>query len=244
MRSMMILPLLLAGCMAPVDMEVTAPAPVAPIEYHIDPPAGGPIVVAVYGYADLTGQRAGTTLSSAVSQGADNYLIDALKGFSHGEWFRVVERKSIDNIVRERQIIRSSRITVDPEAEELPPMMYAGIIVEGGVIGYDSNVTSGGDGGRVFGVGVSQKFTRHIVTVSLRTISVASSEVLNSVIVEKEILSYSENATVMKFFDFDTETIEIETGSNTNEAPSYALQATISKAVYELVRDGQNRGLW
>ena len=166
-----------------------------------------------------------------------------MKNFSKGKWFKVVERKGIDNIVRERQIVKSSRESLDKK-DDLPPLLYAGIIIEGGIIGYDSNVKSGGDGARVFGVGTNTKYTTHIVTVSLRTVSVASSEVLNTIIVEKQILSYSENTTVMKFFDMDTKTLEIETGANTNEAPSYAVQRAIAKGVYELVLDGKKKGLW
>ena len=47
------------------------------------PPAGGPIPVAVYGFRDLTGQRKSqpmiASLSSAVTQGAENYLIKSLQ---------------------------------------------------------------------------------------------------------------------------------------------------------------------
>ena len=239
----LLLPLVLSACMSPSDKLTDAPIIVRPISYNVPAPAKGIVTVAVYGFSDLTGQRTGSTLSAAVTQGAENYLIDSLKNFSKGKWFRVVERKGIDNVVRERQIVKTSRESLDKK-DDLPPLLYAGIKIEGGIIGYDSNVKSGGDGARVFGVGTNTKYTTHIVTVSLRTVSVASSEVLNTIIVEKQILSYSENTTVMKFFDMDTKTLEIETGANTNEAPSYAVQRAIAKGVYELVLDGKKKGLW
>ena len=239
----LLLPLVLSACMSVSDKQIAAPIIVRPISYNVPAPAKGIVTVAVYGFSDLTGQRAGSTLSAAVTQGAENYLIDSLKNFSKGKWFKVVERKNIDNVVRERQIVKTSRESLDKK-DDLPPLLYAGIIIEGGIIGYDSNVKSGGDGARVFGVGTNTKYTTHIVTVSLRTVSVASSEVLNTIIVEKQILSYSENTTVMKFFDMDTKTLEIETGANTNEAPSYAVQRAIAKGVYELVLDGKKKGLW
>lgn len=240
-----VLPLVLAlsACVNAAAMKPEPPVVVKPISYNVSAPAGGKITVAVYGYNDLTGQRAGSTLSAAVTQGAENYLIDSLKTFSNGKWFRVVERKGIDNVVRERQIAKSARDTLNNK-DELPPLQYAGIIIEGGIIGYDSNVSSGGDGARILGVGTSTKYTTHVVTVSLRTVSVASSEVLNTIIIEKQILSYSENTTVTKFFDMDTKTLELETGTNTNEAPSYAVQKAIAKGVYELVIDGKKKGLW
>ena len=239
----LILPLALSACMSVSDKQIAAPIIVRPISYNVPAPAKGAVTVAVYGFSDLTGQRSGSTLSAAVTQGAENYLIDSLKNFSKGKWFRVVERKGIDNVVRERQIAKASRDNLESK-QDLPPLMYAGIIIEGGIVGYDTNVKSGGDGARVFGVGTKASYTTHIVTVSLRTVSVASSEVLNTIIVEKQILSYSENTTVMKFFDMDTKTLEIETGINTNEAPSYAVRRAISKGVYELVLDGKKKGLW
>ena len=58
------------------------------------PPAGQQIVVAVYEFPDKTGQRKqkGNTamFSTAVSQGGETMLIDALKNAGKGKWFRVV----------------------------------------------------------------------------------------------------------------------------------------------------------
>ena len=69
-------------------------------------------IVAVYNFADYTGQRrmdGVASFSTAVTQGGTELLIDALKTAGGGTWFRVVERAGIDNLVRERQIIRSTR---------------------------------------------------------------------------------------------------------------------------------------
>ena len=242
-----LLPILLLGaCTTTESFQTTAPEVVEPISYTLPAPRRGRVVVAVYGYNDLTGQRAGTTLSTAVTQGAENFLIDALKEFSDGKWYRVVERKGIDNIVRERQIIRSARQTVQPDVKDtdLPAMLYAGIIIEGGIVGYDVNTTSGGSGARIFGIGVTQQYTKHTVTVSLRAVSVATTEVLTTIIVEKEVLAYGDNVTIMKFFDQDTKTLELETGTNINEAPSFAVKAAIEKAVYELSLKGHEKGFW
>ena len=52
------------------------------------------ITVAVYDFNDLTGQRKPSTkfsqLSMAVSQGADVWVIQALKETGDGSWFRAV----------------------------------------------------------------------------------------------------------------------------------------------------------
>jgi curli production assembly/transport component CsgG len=242
----LILLILLSACATTESLQTTAPEVVQPTSYVLPPPERGRVIVAVYGYNDLTGQRAGTTLSTAVTQGAENFLIDALKEFSNGTWYRVVERKGIDNIVRERQIIRSARETVEPgiKDSDLPVMLYAGIIIEGGIVGYDVNTTSGGIGARIFGLGASKEYSRHTVTIALRAVSVATTEVVSTIIVEKEVLAYGDNMTVMKFFDQDTQTLELETGTNTNEASSFAIKTAIEKAVYELTLKGKKQGLW
>ena len=55
------------------------------------------ITIAVYRFTDQTGQRKPSTkfsqLSTAVTQGASIFVIDALKKVSGGDWFQVVERE-------------------------------------------------------------------------------------------------------------------------------------------------------
>ena len=237
----------LASCTTQDNLEINQPQIVEKIEYTNNPPENGRIVVGVYSYDDLTGQRKpsdNSTLSTAVTQGAENFLIDGLKEYSNGGWFRVVERKNIDNIIRERQIIRSTRETIDQELTDISPMLYAGILVEGGIIGYDSNVRSGGAGLRVFGAGVSEKYTSHKVTVALRVVSVATSEIIISVIIEKEVLSSTTNTNAIKFFDVQREVLEIEAGMKENEAPSRAVKIAINKAIHELVNKGIEENIW
>ena len=238
-----ILPLLLLAACSSATTPVSMPKVVEDIQYSSPPPKKGPIIVGVYSYTDMTGQRQGTGLSSAVTQGAENYLIDGLKDYSNGKWFRVLERKNIENIIKERQIIRSAMDEVNSDSE-LPSMLYAGMLVEGGIVGYDANTISGGDGVRVFGIGVSEKYTKHTVTVAIRAISVATSEVLVSILVEKEILSTTDNLTTTKFFDLDRKVIEIESGTTTNEASNYAVRSAVNKAVHELVLEGLSNKLW
>ena len=68
------------------------------------------ITIAVYNFPDMTGQRKPSTkfsqLSMAVSQGADTWVISALKAVGDGTWFKVVERKGLDSLVKERQLIK------------------------------------------------------------------------------------------------------------------------------------------
>lgn len=228
-----------------VDPENYLPITQEKSNYYSDPPTRGKVYAAVYSYADLTGQRAqGTqTLSTAVTQGGANYLISALSDYSDRSWFRVVERTSVDNILRERQIVRSTRQAATGDTK-LPAMLYAGVIFDGGIIGYDANVQTGGQGARIFGLGMAEKYSHHLVTVSLRVISVTTSEVLLTVITEKNIVSYGDNITGMRFFDLDREVLEIENGMNVNEASSYAVRKAIEKSVHDIVRQGIKRNVW
>ena len=65
------------------------------------------ITIAVYQFTDQTGQRKPnpnfSQLSTAVTQGPDVWVISALKAVSDGDWFKVVERKGLNNLVKERQ---------------------------------------------------------------------------------------------------------------------------------------------
>jgi len=242
MMKYLVIPLMVAGCVNTAAVQED-PELVTPTQsYEVPAPRSGKIVVGVYGFADMTGQRTGTTLSSAVTQGAENYLITGLKDFDNGEWFRVVDRKAIDNLIKERQIIKSANPSFTDA--DMPTMLYAGILIEGGIVGYDTNVVSGGDGVRIFGIGASGKYSKHVVTISLRAVSVATTEVLASVLVQKTIVSKSENTTVVAFFDQDTQTIEMESGSNYNEPSNYAVQSAIEKGIYELVIEGKRQKIW
>ena len=74
------------------------------------------ITIAVYNFTDQTGQRKPnpnfSQLSTAVTQGPDVWVISALKAVGNGDWFKVVERRGLDNLIKERQLIRSTRETI------------------------------------------------------------------------------------------------------------------------------------
>ena len=211
------------------------------------PPAEIMPIVAVYGCEDLTGQRKRrdslADFSTAVTQGCTELLIDALKTAGNGKWFRVVERHGIDNLVRERQIVRSTREEHD-ENKDLQPLLFAGVIIEGGIIGYDTNITSGGRGARALGIGQTTSYRRDVVTVSLRGISVLTGEILLNVQTKKTILSVGTGFDVFKFIDTDTNLIEIEDGVADNESVTVAVRSAIEASVVALIRQGDDRGFW
>jgi curli production assembly/transport component CsgG len=215
----------------------------------VSAPATGKISVAVYSFADKTGQRRPqanvASLSTAVTQGAETFLIQALQGVGKGKWFDVVERVGIDNLTKERTIIRQMREAYEgKDAKPLMPMQFAGIIFEGGIVGYDSTTTSGGAGMRVFGIGKQTQWSTDTVTVSLRAVSVNTGKVLAVVTVQKTILSTADSATALKFFDQGTKAFEAETGLTINEPGTYAVKAATEMAVVELIKEGVKKSIW
>jgi curli production assembly/transport component CsgG len=131
-----------------------------------------------------------------------------------------------------------------PNAKPLMPMQFAGMILEGGLVGYDTSTTSGGAGMRVFGIGKQTQWSTDTVTVSLRAVSVNTGKVLASVTVQKTILSTADSATAMKFFDQGTQAFEAEIGMTINEPGTYATKAAVELAVVELIKEGQRKGVW
>jgi curli production assembly/transport component CsgG len=243
--------LLLSGC-ANVHMMLAQEEPVTlkPRENLISRlPAldGPPITVAVYGFKDLTGQMKPSDrlalFSKAVTQGAEVYLIKSLQDSRN--WFRVVERVGLDNLVKERQLIRNQREVYEgKDAKPLKPLIVAGIIVEGGIIGYDSNIRSGGNGARFLGIGGSQQYRVDEVVISLRLISVNSGEVLLTNAISKTIYSTAHNVGVLRFVDQGTSSVELESGAALNEPTNYAIRIAIEQGVYNLIIEGEKKGLW
>ena len=208
---------------------------------------GPPMTVAVYGFRDLTGQNKPNDklalFSKAVTQGGEVFLIKSLQDSKN--YFRVVERVGLDNLIKERQLIRNQREVYEgKEAKPLKPLTVAGIILEGGIIGYDSNIRSGGNGARFLGIGGSQQYRVDEVTVSLRLISISSGEVLMTNAVTKTIYSTAHNVGVLRFVDAGTKALELENGAAINEPTTYAVRVAIEQAVYELITEGQKKGLW
>lgn len=213
------------------------------------PPLKQQPVVTVYSFQDLTGQRkpdANLSLfSSAVTQAPEVFLIRALRNAGGGNVFSVVERKGIDHILRERQLIRSARESFSGEGDTaLPPLVFAGLIIEGGVIGYDTSIRSGGIGARYLGIGASRRYIVDSVTVSMRLVSVATGEVLIDVVSTKTILAVGLSQDVFRFVDTGTRLVEVENGVVENESVSIATQKAIEVAVLELILRGERAGYW
>lgn len=217
--------------------------------FALTPPASAPITVAVYSFKDLTGQRKpSTTISSfstAVTQGAEAYLIRSLQEAGNRQWFTVVERVNLDNLLKERQMIKQSRDIYDgAKAVMLPPLTLAGVIIEGGIIDYNSNKLTGGTGARWLGIGAQTAYTQDVVVISLRLVSVQTGEILTTTTVEKNLLSTSDGVTALKFFNQGTQAFEYDSGRSFNEPINYALRSAIETGVVELIKNGERLKLW
>ena len=214
------------------------------------PPAAKKITVSVYQFSDQTGQMkpgAAVSYSRAVTQGGLAILKKALMDASEQSWFRVLERGGLQNLLQERKIIRSVRSDyTTPDGRKLSPLsplLYSGVLLEGGIISYESNVLTGGLGARYLGIGGSAKYSRDMVTVYLRAISVKSGEVLVNVNSSKTIYSQGLDGGIFKYVSFD-ELVEGEAGFTLNEPPQLAVRQAIEMSVYALIMEGHNRKLW
>jgi len=209
-----------------------------------------PIVVGVYKFRDQTGQykqvESGVSYSTAVTQGATTILIKALED---SKWFTPIERENVSNLLNERQIIRSTRLEEsqkngkENEVTPLAPLLFAGVILEGGIVSYDSNIITGGAGARYFGAGASTQYRQDRITVYLRAVSTSSGRILKTVYVSKTILSQAIDVNLFRFVKLKR-LLEIETGVSHNEPGQLAVKEAIEKAVESLIIEGLQDGIW
>lgn len=241
---------LLAGCSGTVNRVESKPAEAVITDKEFLttlPPLAGPMVAAVYEFQDKTGQRKPSerlaNISTAVTQGADEYVIKALREVGEGTWFKVVERVGLENLSRERQIIRQTRESVGDETQ-LAPLMFAGLIIEGAIVGYDSNTLTGGAGARYLGIGPSTQYREDVITVTMRCVSVQTGEILTSSAVTKTVVSTSSSLGVFKFIELGTEAVEFEIGNTQNESVNHAVRLAIEAAIVEMIKEGAENGIW
>jgi curli production assembly/transport component CsgG len=229
-------------------LDVPYQVPVSSELLNVKAPIVKPIV-AVYAtaFTDQTGQRKSNSsfalFSSAITQQPSALLIRTLKQTSDGKFFRVVERLGLDNLTKERQLIRSTREQMGEE-QVLLPLLFAGVLFEGAVVSYETNMNSGGVGARYLGIGSSKMYRTDAVTVSLRLVSTATGEILIESSRSKTIFSVGTSEDVFKFIEAGTELVEIELGRASNESSTIALQKAIESALLDIITVGYDRGYW
>lgn len=208
------------------------------------PEPKGKVAVGVYAMRDQTGQykpSPDSSFSTAVTQGATSILVKALR---ESGWFTPVERENLQNLLTERKIIRALENPQDKgNSVMLPPLMPATVLIEGGIVAYESNVRTGGAGARYLGVGVSTQYRVDQVTVHLRSIDIRSGQVLNSVSTTKTIYSHQLSTGVYRFVNFK-ELLELEAGYTRNEPVQLCVKEAIESAVVHLTVQGLKDRVW
>jgi len=256
MKKLLILTLAIvfSGCSAlshliPPDQELAVKVTASESfkELKALPKPKGKIPVAVYSFRDQTGQYKPqanvSSFSTAVTQGATSILMQAL---SDSDWFLPVEREGLQNILTERKIIRAAmqnEAKDGQKAKELPPLTTSKILIEGGIISYDSNVKTGGFGAEYFGIGTSELYREDLISVYMRAIDVRSGQVLVSVSTSKKVLSKEVRAGFFRYVSFKR-LAEAEGGYTTNEPMHLCVTQTIEKAITELIRKGLDKKIW
>ena len=244
--------LLLSGCASFQENGANKPPIVAPTPLtsklkSIPEIDGEPIFVGVNSFKDLTGARKSAdnyaSFSSAVTQGGEAWLIESL--LESNGWFKVLERGQLDTVMRERALVQQTREDfTDDDDTGLKPLLFAGLLIHGGIISYDTNEVSGGIGAAYLGIGAHEQHRKDVVTVSLRFVSTLTSEILLSSTVSKTIYSTSIGSDVFKFVNDALDPLEIEVGFAKNELVSVATRAAIDLAIIDLIEKGEKKKMW
>ena len=245
--------LTLAACSAstPANDPLTEPAelmPITPTGLTLEriPAPAQTIDVAVYGFPDLTGATEPSdefaTQSRAVTQGGAHLLVDVLSSAGAGKWFNVSERTGLDNLLQERQIIEATAANFG-RPNTLPPLRFAGVIIEGAIVGYDSSETTGGAGARYLGIGGFGEYRKDIVTIALRAVSVSNGKVMTSVTTTKTVYSVLVSGGLFRFVAVD-EILEAEWGYSRNEPELFAVREALELAVLSMIVEGTEAGQW
>lgn len=230
------------------EAPTLTPASPTALELENLPSGRQKLDIAVYQFPDLTGKNEPNdnvaVFSRAVTQGAAGFVVDALQRAGHGKWFTVDERSGLNDLIQERQLVKATRAEFEAEnARPLPPIRFAGLLLEGGVLGFDGNVTTGGVGANFLGIGADVQYRQDSVTIGMRIVSVQSGEILTSVTTTKTVYSIALRGNVYKFVAAD-KLLQAETGLTRTEPTQLAVRQAIDLAVYATIMQGAEKGVW
>jgi curli production assembly/transport component CsgG len=245
----------LAGCMPDQggrDLLEQPPTltPSTPTTLDLDslPKPRRKLDIAVYQFPDLTGKNEPNdnvaVFSRAVTQGGTGFVVDALQRAGHGRWFTVDERTGLNDLLQERQLVKATRAEFEGDsARPLPPVRFAGLLLEGGIIAFDGNIMTGGAGANYLNIGGNVNYRRDTVTVAMRIVSVQTGAVLTSVTTTKTVYSVGIQANVYQFVSVN-KLLQAEAGVTKTEPTQLAVRQAIDLAVYSTVLQGAQKGLW
>lgn len=197
------------------------------------------IPVSVYSFRDQTGQYKPqenvSSFSTAVTQGATAMLTHILL---ESGWFAPMEREGLQNLLTERKIHTGNKKNV-----ELPPLKESRLLLEGGIVGYESNLSTGGIGAEYFGIGASELYREDQITLYLRAVDVYTGQVLLSVSSSKKVFSQQMRMGLFRYVSVNR-LAEMEGGYSTNEPVQYCVKQALEIAVQELIAQGSQKGFW
>ena len=197
----------------------------------------GILRAAVYSFRDYSGQykpQPSNGLSTAVTQGADAILINALLD---SKWFAPVERASLQSLLTERKILKSSLLDKEDSEAKLPSVAPAEVIIEGSIVSYDSNTQTGGAGLRLLGLGGSSSYREDRVTINIRMIDIDDGLILHNVMSTKRLFSRKLDSGIFSYIDAD-QILDTEAGFSYNEPSHIAVTEAVESALINLIADG------
>jgi curli biogenesis system outer membrane secretion channel CsgG len=130
-----------------------------------------------------------------------------------------------------------------PSQMYIPPLNPSEYIIEGGIIGYDSDVVTSGAGLKIMNIGGFGEVRKDTVSVNMRLVNVNTGRVVLSTTLTKGIFSQKLQGSGMGYVSIDR-ILEAEGGIGYNEPVFEALNLTIQSAVLDIVKKAQSQGIW
>jgi curli production assembly/transport component CsgG len=255
------------GNLKPVLSERPVVGPLtdtAPALEELGPPPERPIAVAVYEFPDQTGQNKPNPTyadySRAVTQGAANIVAEALTRAGGGSWFKVVERTKLDNLLRERKLIRDTYtedLKKKPDAL-ISPLRFADYLVEGGIVSFENAIATGGVGATYLGIGADVRYEKFLITVTMRLVRIRNGDLVRSVTASKTLYSVgltgglNRYASLNRLIDAGVASDNllnallkrVHVEHTTKEPTQIAIREAIEAGVAELIRQSAPLGVW
>jgi curli production assembly/transport component CsgG len=115
--------------------------------------------------------------------------------------------------------------------------------MEGAIVGYDANVTTGGIGLGYIGWTLGAQYHKDQVTVNIRATDINSGTILHSVTTTKTIYSTQIQPGLYKFISYK-DLVQSDDGYTYNEPVQLAVQEAIEEAVINMIVEGIYNHSW
>lgn len=122
-------------------------------------------------------------------------------------------------------------------------LQFADYLITGGIVAYDSGITSGGIGATYLGIGPSVNFRRDLISLNLRLVSITDGTVLRSINSSRTVYSINPTVNVTRYVSVGN-LLEVQAGVTVAEGTQVAVREAVEAAVLELIREGQATKLW